>query len=219
MIFITASERMRVVVAVNVLGGGSWSTARRSKPKSGANDQLHCVGESRITSHNIAAFRHPTDSMKDSKQGELIEEESRWVESQILPRYIATLIPKTIRHDYWRLRLKRRHHRMVRFAKLDSCGSTCSRGRANSRTSQVRKRGRPSHHQRWTRCGFQQCGHGLAGPLEGLAVEQIIRTVNVAPVRRSVSAQRRFARLRSLAAGAIFAGTGWPLSSWKPLGP
>ena len=52
--------------------------------ESGADDQLHSVGESRITSHDIAAFRHPTDSMKDSKQGELIEEESRWVESQIL---------------------------------------------------------------------------------------------------------------------------------------
>ena len=35
--------------------------------------------------HSIAALRHPTDSMKDSKQWELIEEESRWVESQILP--------------------------------------------------------------------------------------------------------------------------------------
>lgn len=68
---------MRVGVGINVPGGGSWSTPRRSKPKSGADDQLHCVGESRITSHNIAAFRHPTDSMKDSKQGgELIEEES-----------------------------------------------------------------------------------------------------------------------------------------------
>lgn len=37
--------------------------------ESGAADQLHCVGESRITSHNVAAFRHPTDSIKDSKQG------------------------------------------------------------------------------------------------------------------------------------------------------
>ena len=37
--------------------------------------------------------------MKDSKQGELIEEESRWVESQILPRNIAKLILKIIRHD------------------------------------------------------------------------------------------------------------------------
>ena len=75
---------MRVGVGINVPGAGSWSTPRRSKPKSGADDQLHCVGESRIASHNIAAFRHPTGSMKDSKQGEPIEEESRWVESQIL---------------------------------------------------------------------------------------------------------------------------------------
>src|SRR3984957_15806934 len=80
LIFIPASERMPVVVGINVPGGGPWPTARRSKPKSGADDQLHCVGESRITSHNIAAFRHPTDSMKDSKQGELIEEESRWAQ-------------------------------------------------------------------------------------------------------------------------------------------
>ena len=84
---------MRVVVGINV-PGGSWSTARRSKPKSGADDQLHCVGESRIASHNIAAFRHPTDSMKDSKQGELIEEESRWVESQILALTIVFLCTK-----------------------------------------------------------------------------------------------------------------------------
>ena len=32
------------------------------------------------------------DSMKDSKQGELIEEESRWVESQILPPAVPLLI-------------------------------------------------------------------------------------------------------------------------------
>ena len=38
--------------------------------------------------------------MKDSKQGELIEEESRWVESQILTRNIAKLILKIIRHDF-----------------------------------------------------------------------------------------------------------------------
>src|SRR5580693_3560951 len=85
---------MRVVVGINVLGGGSLVTARRSKPKSGADDQLHCVGESRITSHNIATFRRPTDSMKDSKQGELIEEESRLVESQILPPAVPLFILK-----------------------------------------------------------------------------------------------------------------------------
>jgi hypothetical protein len=39
------------------------------------------------------------DSKKDSKQEELIEEEGRWVESQILPRNIAKLILKIIRHD------------------------------------------------------------------------------------------------------------------------
>ena len=97
-----------------------WSTARRSKPKSGADDQLHCVGESRITSHNIAAFRRPTDSMKDSKQGELIEEESRWVESQILPRYITILILKTMRYDSKCPRLKKRHHRI---GKSESAGT------------------------------------------------------------------------------------------------
>jgi hypothetical protein len=32
--------------------------------------------------------------MKDSKQGELIEEESRWVESQILPQKVALFILK-----------------------------------------------------------------------------------------------------------------------------
>ena len=42
----------------------------------------------------------PADSMKDSKQGELIEEESRWEESQILTRNIAKLILKIIRHDF-----------------------------------------------------------------------------------------------------------------------
>ena len=98
---------MRAGVGINVPGGGSWSTPRRSKPKSGADDQLRCVGESRITSHNIAAFRHPTDSMKDSKHGELKEEERRWVESQILPRNIAKLILKIIRHDSRGRRVKK----------------------------------------------------------------------------------------------------------------
>ena len=66
----------------------------------------------------------------------LVGKRPTW-ESQILPRYIATLIPKTIRHDYGRLRLKKRQHRMVQFAKPNSCGSACSNGRADSRTSQV----------------------------------------------------------------------------------
>ena len=103
---------MRVVVGINVPGGGSWSTPRRSKPKSGADDQLHCVGESRITSHNIAAFRHPTDSMKDSKHGELEEEERRWVESQILPLWNYNIDSKQdVQCISQLLRSQKRHHR------------------------------------------------------------------------------------------------------------
>jgi len=72
------------------LASTSRAAARSRHPDArsrslGADDQLRCVGESRITSHNIAVFRHLTDSMKDSKHGELKEEERRWVESQILP--------------------------------------------------------------------------------------------------------------------------------------
>jgi hypothetical protein len=37
--------------------------------------------------------------MKDSKQGELIEEESRWVESQILPLQVTLFILKTKRTE------------------------------------------------------------------------------------------------------------------------
>jgi hypothetical protein len=40
----------------------------------------------------IPATGYQSDSMKDSKQEELIEEESRWVESKILARTIAFLI-------------------------------------------------------------------------------------------------------------------------------
>jgi hypothetical protein len=40
-----------------------------------------------------------TDRRKDSKQMELTQRESRCVESQILPRNIAKLILKIIRHD------------------------------------------------------------------------------------------------------------------------
>ena len=38
--------------------------------------------------------------MKDSKQGELIEEESRWVESQILPPDVLLFILKDERTDF-----------------------------------------------------------------------------------------------------------------------
>ncbi|HZW94714.1 MAG TPA: hypothetical protein VFF64_17330 [Candidatus Eremiobacteraceae bacterium] len=42
----------------------------------------------------IPAFRHQSDSMKDSKQKELIEEESRWVESKILTPDVLLFILK-----------------------------------------------------------------------------------------------------------------------------
>ena len=90
-------------VGMNVRGGGSWSTPGPSKPQSGADDQLHCVGESRITSHNIATFRRPTDSMKDSKQGELIEEKSGWVESQILPPPRSAVSGQSGEDGSWRI--------------------------------------------------------------------------------------------------------------------
>ena len=44
---------------------------------------------------------------------ELTERERRWVESQILPRYIAKLILKIIRHDSSGLQLKKGHHRVI----------------------------------------------------------------------------------------------------------
>jgi hypothetical protein len=44
---------------------------------------------------------------------ELTERERRWVESQILPRYIAKSILKIIRHDSGGLQLKKGHHRVI----------------------------------------------------------------------------------------------------------
>ena len=49
------------------------------------NLNVHCCRADRDNlTHNIPEVRPPTDSSKDSKQMELTERESRWVESQVL---------------------------------------------------------------------------------------------------------------------------------------
>jgi hypothetical protein len=60
----------------------------------GADDQLHCGGESRNNFAQHCGVQAPAGSMKDSKQGELVEEESRWVESQILTPDVLLFILK-----------------------------------------------------------------------------------------------------------------------------
>ena len=71
-----ASERMRVVVGINVLGGGSLVDSQALEAESGVDDQLplHRGIQDNFAQH--CEFRRPTDSMKDSTQKERTEKES-----------------------------------------------------------------------------------------------------------------------------------------------